>query len=68
MKLTCKDASRLISTGFDQELGPAERASLRLHLAICNACQRLEKQFVFLRRALSAYSGSDPDRDDKPPS
>jgi len=62
MNLTCKEASRLMSSGLDKELSPAERTSLRLHLAICEACKRLEEQFRFLRRASSAYSGRDPDR------
>lgn len=66
MNLTCKEASRLMSSGLDKELSSAERTSLRLHLAICDACQRLQKQFVFLRRALSAYSGRDPDSGGKP--
>jgi anti-sigma factor RsiW len=65
MNLTCKEASRLLSSGLDKELSPADRTSLRLHLAICAACKRLEEQFKFLRRALSAYSGRGPGRDDE---
>ncbi len=65
VSLTCKEASRLMSAGLDKELSPAERASLRMHVAICGACQKLEKQFGFLRRALRAYSERDLDADSK---
>jgi hypothetical protein len=59
MKITCKEASRLISEGLDRDLGAGVRAKLRLHLAICVACERLSKQFDFLRRALRQYPGPD---------
>ena len=65
-KLNCKEASRIISLGLDQEMAPAERTALRLHLAICSACNALKAQFTFLRRALSAYSGRAPDKDEPP--
>ena len=62
MRITCKEATRLISTGLDRELGFADRAALRLHLALCSACNVMKSQFEFLRRALSTYSR--PERDD----
>ena len=62
MRITCKEATRLISTGLDRELGFADRASLRLHLALCSACNVVKSQFEFMRRALSTYSK--PERDD----
>jgi anti-sigma factor RsiW len=61
MKLTCKEASRLISVGLDTNLSLADRASLRFHLALCDACNKLKAQFHFLRRALSAYAKSEDD-------
>jgi len=45
MKLTCKDASRLISEGLDRKLGLAQRTALRLHLAVCDACTRVSARF-----------------------
>ena len=62
MRITCKEATRLISTGLDRELGFADRVALRLHLAVCSACNVMKSQFEFLRRALSTYSR--PERDD----
>ena len=65
MMLTCKEASRLISLGLDRDLSLAQRASLRLHLAMCTACTKLKTQFDFMRNALSAYSGALQKGDDK---
>jgi len=57
MRITCKEASRLISEGLDRDLGLVERTKLRLHLAICVACTRLTRQLDFLRRAAREYPG-----------
>jgi len=59
MRITCKEASRLISEGLDRDLGVGERAKLRLHLALCVACERVNKQLNFMRRALRQYPGPD---------
>jgi hypothetical protein len=66
MRLTCKESSRLISLSLDRELSLRQRASLRLHLALCDACNKLKAQFELMRRALSSYSGTDGG-DDEPP-
>jgi Putative zinc-finger len=63
MRITCKEATRLISTGLDRKLGFGDRAALRLHLALCSACNVVKSQFEFMRRALSTYSRPDPDDD-----
>ena len=59
LMLTCKEASRLISEQLDRDLPIADRAALRVHLAICAACTRLTRQFDFLRRAARQYPGPD---------
>jgi hypothetical protein len=59
LMLTCKEASRLISEQLDRDLPIAERAALRVHLAICTACTRMTRQFEFLRRAARQYPGPD---------
>jgi anti-sigma factor RsiW len=65
MRITCKEASRLLSAGLDKQLTLADRAALKLHLTLCDACTQVKAQFEFLRRAVSAYAKSD--RHDKPP-
>ena len=62
MKLTCKEASRLISLALDTKLSLADRTALRLHLALCDACNKVKAQFDFMRRALAAYAKSDDDQ------
>jgi hypothetical protein len=59
LMITCREASRLVSEGLDRELPVPERATLRVHLAICTACSRVTKQFEFLRRAAREYPGPD---------
>ena len=64
MKINCKEASRMISAGLDKDLGLVDRAALRLHLAVCDACNKFKFQLVFLRRALSMYPGPEADDGD----
>jgi hypothetical protein len=51
MKLSCKDASRLLSQSMDRKLSLAEQAKLRLHLALCDACRSFGRQLERLRQA-----------------
>jgi anti-sigma factor RsiW len=53
--ISCKDASRLMSRREDGALSAWQRLVLRLHLSVCAACARFERQIRFLRRALQAY-------------
>ncbi len=64
IKLTCKEASRRISAGLDQDLDLGQRTALRLHLFIYTACTRVKTQFAFLHRAAAQYPG--PEGDDGP--
>ena len=57
LMISCREASRLVTEGLDRDLPVADRARLRLHLAICTACTRLSRQLEFLRRAARAYPG-----------
>jgi len=58
-RLTCKEAARLLSAGLDRQLPEPERARLRLHLVICDACRNVEQQFDFLRRAMRELGRGD---------
>jgi hypothetical protein len=51
--LSCREASRLISESLDRNLTRRERWSLRIHTAICTACQRFAKQIKLLRDAIA---------------
>lgn len=67
-KLTCKEASRIISSGLDRDLSVAQRAALRYHLVVCDACSQLKTQFEFLRKALAALAGREGGEDEPPKS
>ena len=53
--ISCKDASRLVSKGEEGPLSPWQRLVLRLHLSVCAACSRFERQMAFLRTAMQRY-------------
>jgi hypothetical protein len=58
-RLSCSEASKLISEGMDRHLSFAERIGLSLHVRICDACTRFTSQVNFLRKALKAFPGPD---------
>jgi predicted anti-sigma-YlaC factor YlaD len=60
-KLTCKDVARILSDGLDAEMAPTERARLRVHMVICEACRNVEQQFDLLRRLVRKSGPSDVD-------
>ncbi len=59
MMLSCKETTRLLSQREDRRLGFGERVALRVHLAICDGCRNVSRQFGFLRRAVRELSRSD---------
>jgi hypothetical protein len=65
-KLNCKEASRYISQGLDKDMSAADRTSLRMHLAVCDACNKFKAQLVFLRRAVAALAGRGANDDGSP--
>jgi predicted anti-sigma-YlaC factor YlaD len=58
-KLTCKDVARILSDGLDEEMTAAERARLRVHMVVCQACRNVEQQFDLLRRLVRKSGPSD---------
>jgi hypothetical protein len=59
---TCKESSDLLIAREDQNLPMHERLALRLHLAICTACPRFERQLLTMRSAMKQwrnYAGED---------
>ena len=53
--ISCKDASRLVSRREDAPLSGWQSVVLRLHLSVCAACSRFERQIGFLRNAMQRY-------------
>jgi len=57
LKITCREASRLLSQAMDRKLPLWQRARLRLHLALCDACSNFSRQLKLLRRAVGRLIG-----------
>jgi hypothetical protein len=54
--LSCKETARLLSQGQDRGLAFGERVALRVHLAVCDGCRNVNRQFKILRRAVRALA------------
>ncbi|WP_439606803.1 zf-HC2 domain-containing protein [Hydrogenophaga sp.] len=52
---TCKEVSALLIAREDRALPLAERLALRLHLAMCEACPRFERQLLTMRNAMGQW-------------
>jgi hypothetical protein len=52
---TCKEATALMVAREDRALGLPDRVALRLHLLICNACPRFERQMIGMRNQLKQW-------------
>ena len=65
-KRTCKEVSALLVAREDRALPLAERVALRVHLAMCEACPRFERQLLTMRNAMKqwrAYANDARDRE-----
>ncbi|RPE73213.1 putative zinc finger protein [Tibeticola sediminis] len=66
LKRTCREVVALVIAREDRALPWRERLALRLHMAVCAACPRFERQVLTLRRAFGAwrhYSVSEDEAD-----
>ncbi len=52
IKPTCREVHRLVSEGMDRKLTFVERARIRLHLVVCEACTRFNRQMALIRGAM----------------
>lgn len=64
-KRTCKEVSALLVAREDRELPLAERVALRVHLAMCEACPRFERQLLTMRNAMKQWRGYANDARDR---
>lgn len=63
INLSCQEVSRLLSDRQDETLPTADRARLRLHLLMCQACRNVDEQMQFLRRAMRQLGREPTDGD-----
>lgn len=67
LKPTCKEVHKLTSESLDRELTMIERARVRMHLLVCNACRNFTDQMTLIRRAMRQLSPTvDTDKDREP--
>jgi anti-sigma factor RsiW len=52
IRIPCGHAQELLSERMDGRLPPGRRWRLRLHLAFCDACSRVERQLALIRSAM----------------
>ena len=55
LKITCKEAHRLLSYRMEHPLRRGERWRLWLHLRFCGMCSRVDHQMDFLRSAMRRF-------------
>jgi len=53
---SCKQAHRIVSEGLDRPLSVSERARLKIHLSICDACTNFNGQMQLLHKAMHTLS------------
>jgi hypothetical protein len=59
LRISCQQASRLISQQQDEPLPFGKRLRLRLHLTVCDACTNVARQFETLRLAMRRWAERD---------
>ncbi|MDO8905370.1 zf-HC2 domain-containing protein [Hydrogenophaga sp.] len=52
---TCKEITALLIAREDRDLPLSDRLALRLHMAMCQACPRFERQLLTMRNAMKQW-------------
>ena len=58
---SCKEVTALLIAREDRELPLAERLALRVHMTICSACPRFERQILTMRNAMKPWQNYESD-------
>lgn len=62
LKRTCREVAAILVAREDRDLGLADRLALRIHMAMCDACPKFERQMLTMRNGLRQwrnYTGTD---------
>ena len=54
--MMCREAARLITVSYQRPLRWREQVSLRVHLAICDACRNFKKQMNLVTDAAQRFA------------
>ncbi len=52
---TCKEVSALLIAREDRHLAWQDRLALRVHMAMCQACPKFERQVLTMRNAMNQW-------------
>ncbi|MEZ4902700.1 MAG: hypothetical protein R2822_13590 [Spirosomataceae bacterium] len=55
LRLTCQEATLLITKRQETSLTPQEKLKLRFHLSLCIPCTRFAKQMVILEDSIARF-------------
>lgn len=60
MMMSCRDATRLLSERLEHPLGWRRAWAVRMHVLICAACRRYDKQIRWLHVRLRGEARAEP--------
>lgn len=52
---SCKEVAALVIAREDQTLPVSEQLALRMHMAMCKACPKFERQVLSMRNAMKNW-------------
>lgn len=55
LKLSCREATKILLQGEDRSMPLGERLSLRLHQRICSNCRRFARQVGLMSQASARW-------------
>ncbi len=61
LKRSCKDVTALVIAREDRELPLVDRLAVRVHMTICSACPRFERQILTMRNAMKPWQNYEND-------
>lgn len=64
LNLSCKEVTTLVVAREDRDLPLTERLALRLHMAICSACPKFERQILTMRNVMKPWQNYEADSQD----
>jgi hypothetical protein len=55
LRRTCKEVTALVIAREDRALGLIDRVALRMHMGMCAACPKFERQILVMRNAMKQW-------------
>lgn len=55
LQRTCREVAAILVAREDRKLGLGDRLALRIHMVICDACPRFERQMLTMRNSLARW-------------